>query len=58
MKADLQREIAAQKLELDKEIEANRHMFRMNELEMERELEREKMIVGARDGQGNINVSD
>ena len=58
LKADLQREIAAQKLELDKEIEANRHMFRMNELEMERELEREKMIVGSRDGQGNINVSD
>lgn len=58
LKAEVQREIAAQKLELDKEIEANRHMFRLRELEMERELEREKMIVGARDGQGNINVSD
>ena len=58
LKAEVQREIAAQKLELDKEIEANRHMFRLRELEMERDLEREKMIVGARDGQGNINVSD
>lgn len=60
MKAQAARQIAEQKLELDKEIEANRHIFKMRELEMERDLEAEKMRLGvpSRDGQGNINVSD
>ena len=47
LKADLQPRLLRRNLSWIKKIRANRHMFRMNELEMERELEREKMIVNA-----------
>ncbi len=58
MKVEAQKLIAAEDLELKKEMEANRHLFKMRELEMELDLEVAKMNAGSRDGQGNINVSD
>lgn len=72
-KAQLNAEIARQNAEMqaavDRERMANEQslalqrmerefQFRMTELQMEKELEREKMAAGSRDGQGNIDVSD
>lgn len=58
LQAAVDREIAANKLAFEYEKMQRDHEYRMAELAREQELEREKMRVGASDGQGNIDVSD
>ncbi len=58
LKAAVDREVATNKLTFEYEKMQRDHEYRMSELQAEKDLEREKMIAGSRDGQGNINVSD
>jgi len=58
LKAKVDREIAANRLAFEYEKMKADHEYRMAELIEERNLEAAKMAAGARDGQGNINLSN
>jgi hypothetical protein len=58
LKAAVDREAAGNQMIIQREKMEMDHQYRMMELAAEKELEREKMRAGSRDGQGNINVSD
>jgi hypothetical protein len=58
LKAAVDREAAGNQMIIQREKMEMDHQYRMMELAAEKELEREKMRAGSRDGQGNIDVSD
>lgn len=58
MQVAVDRERMAQQQQIELQKMEREFQFRMAELEAEKDLEREKMAAGSRDGQGNIPMDD